>query len=109
MALFALETFILKCSGSNQAVFVPEGGRRAGGSFSEGRSVFFVPVVVSVVLIGFAARQDLAEQGFVTDGQDPHRRGNVREALHRYHSKRRFNTKLTMALTCPPLFPSEAV
>ena len=109
MALFALETFILKCSGSNQAVFVPEGGRRAGESFSEGRSVFFVPVVVSVVVVRVGARDELAEQGFVTDGQDPHRRGNVREALHRYHSKRRFNTKLTMALTCPPLFPSEAV
>ena len=77
MALFALETFILKCSGSNQAVFVPEGGRRAGGSFSEGRSVFFVPVVVSVVVVGVGARDELAEQGFVTDRQIISARGGV--------------------------------
>ena len=109
MALFALETFILKCSGSNQAVFVPEGGRRAGGSFSEGRSVFFVPVVVSVVVVGVGARDELAEQGFVTDRQNPRRRGYVRVVLHRYHSKRRFRTKLTAALTCPPSFPPEVV
>ena len=100
MALFALETFILKCSGSNQAVFVPEGGRPGGGDQpKKPRSVFVAPVVVSVVVVGIGAREELAEQGFVTDGQNPHRRGNVREALHRYHSKRRFNTKLTMALT----------